>query len=203
MSLFKKFTDCCGATAAFMGCLLFIQKYMAFKPKTDEEYIDWISKSTDYAPEYVETVTKAPSKISQFFTPELIKDVDYRPIAILTALLVISVLVSILVRRLPYVCFTVSIFPATVAMYLFCKGTLFNQPALYLILPLIHVLGNAVECITRDRKDGRHRVWLCAKISMLIPSLTCLVLAVSFIQSRFLLPDGISSRSAAKLLSLT
>ena len=182
MSLFKKFTDFCGGVAAFMGGLFIIQKYMAFKPKTDEQYIDWITDNTDYASDYVESVTEAPGKLSQFLTPNLIgtsaKPLDYRPIVILTILLVVSVLVSRILHKFPYVGFTVSLFPAAVATYLFCKGTLFNQPSLFVMLALVHVFGNAVDCIIRDRQDGRHRLWLCAKVSMLLPSVLCLVFAI-------------------------
>ena len=191
MSLFKKFTDFCGGIGAFMGGLFLIQKYMAFKPKTDEEYIDWISDSTEHASEYIESVTGAPSKISQFMTPELTQNKDYRPIVILTALLIISLLVSRIFQRLPYVCFTVSILPAIVATYLFCKGTLYNQPSLFIVMTLIPVFGNAVECLLRDRKDGRHRLWLCAKISMFIPSVLCLILAAG---SKLISAEGVDKK---------
>ena len=190
MSLFKKFTDFCGGIAAFMGGLFIIQKYMAFKPKTDEEYIDWVKSNTELASEEIETVTAAPGKISQFIDPEITTN-DYRPIIILTVLLVISLLVSRICQRLPYVCFTVSLFPAAVATYLFCKGTLFNQPSLFVMLSLIAVFGNAVECLLRDRKDGRHRLWLCAKISMLVPSILCLVLAAA---SKLVSPEGVEKK---------
>ncbi len=191
MSLFKKFTDFCGGIAAFMGGLFIIQKYMAFKPKTDEEYIDWITENTELASEEIESITAAPGKMSQFLTPELTSNNDYRPIIILTALLVIAVLVSRICQRLPYVGFTVALFPAMIATYLFCKGTLFNQPSLFVVLTLVFVVGNAVDCVIRDRNDGRHRLWLCAKISMFVPSLLCLILATA---SKLLPEEGMEDK---------
>lgn len=177
MSLLKKITDFCGGIAAFMGGLFLIQKYMAFKPKTDEEYIAWLSEKAKDSTEAVSGSAVAPGKLSQFFTPAHAGN-DYRPIAILTALLIVTVLVSRIVARLPYVGFAVSLFPAAMSMYLFCDKTLFNQPSLFVLLSLALLFGNAAECIIRDRQDGKHRLWLCAKMTMLLPSLLCLAFAI-------------------------
>ena len=177
MSLLKKLTDFCGGIAAFMGGLFLIQKYMAFKPKTDEEYIAWLSEKAKDSTESISAVAEAPGKLSQFFNSAHAGN-DYRPIAILTALLIVAVLVSRVVARLPYVGFIVSLFPATMSMYLFCNNALFNQPSLFVLLSLALLFGNAAECIIRDRQDGKHRLWLCAKITMLLPSLLCLTFAI-------------------------
>ena len=178
MSLFKKFTDFCGGIAAFMGGLFIIQKYMAFKPKTDEEYIDWIATDTDLSSEYIESITEAPGKISQFMTPGLTQNNDYRPIVILTLLIVFSLIIARVFQRLPQLCLAVSILPVIVATYMFCKGTLYNQASLFIMLTVIPVLGNAVDCVLRDKEDGRHRLWLGAKLSIAVPSIFCLILAV-------------------------
>ena len=176
MTLFKKFTDFCAGIAAFSGALFLLQKYMVFEPLDDSEYIEWLSYEIKYSNATIaETVTKAPSKIEQFFTPKLINEFDYRLLFILVVTLVLSVLVGVIFRKLPYVCFAFSIIPAVEIAYLFAKERLYTQIGLFLLLGALHVAGNLFECIVRDREDGRHRLWICAKISLLFPALFCLL----------------------------
>lgn len=175
MTLFKKLTDFCAGIAAFVGGLFLLQKYMVFKPLDDKEYIEWLSYETKYSSEAVtETVTEAPSKIKQFFTPALINEFDYRLLAILIVTLAISILVGIVFRKLPYVCFGVSLIPALEIIYLFSLERLYSQIGLFLIAGTLHVAGNVFECISQDKEDGRHRLWICAKISLLFPAAFCL-----------------------------
>lgn len=185
MTLFKKFTDFCAGIAAFMGGLFIIQKYMAFKPKTDEEYIQWISTQPDVSKEYASTVTEAPGKISQFLTPELTKNNDYRPIIVLVLVLVLSIFIGRLLKKRPFVCFLVSILPSLTATYLFCQGTLYTQPGLFFMFSTLPIVGNLVECILRDREDGRHRVWAASKYVMIIPIVLCIAVGTA----HYVLPD--------------
>lgn len=176
MSLFKKFTDFCAGIAAFVGGLFLLQKYMVFNPLTDEEYINWMTYEIKYSNETLsEPITEAPSKIKQFFTPDLISDFDYRLLAILVITLALSVLIGIIFRKLPYVCFFFSLFPAVEITYLFTKNNLYTQVGLFLIFGALHVAGNLFECLIRDREDGKHRLWVCAKISTLFPAAFCLL----------------------------
>jgi hypothetical protein len=179
MSLFKKLTDFCAGIAAFVGGLFLLQKYMTFQPLDDKEYIEWISNelkySSDATDKVTEAVTEAPSKLSQFFTPELINEYDYRLLAILVLTLAVSVIMGIIFKRLPYIPFFFSIIPAVEITYLFTKERLYTQVGLFLIAGALHVAGNIYECIVRDKEDGRHRVWVCAKISLLFPAAFCLL----------------------------
>ena len=176
MSLFKKFTDFCAGIAAFVGGLFLLQKYMVFQPLDDKEYIEWLSYELKYSNETMsETVTEAPSKLTQFFTPELINEFDYRLLFILVVTLVLSVLIGRIFKKLPYVCFFFSLIPAVEITYLFTKKLLYTQVGLFLLLGALHVAGNLVECLLRDREDGRHRLWICAKISSLFPAAFCLL----------------------------
>lgn len=176
MSLFKKFTDFCAGIAAFVAGLFLLQKYMVFTPLTDAEYIRWLSDEIKYGKETAvdETVT-APSKISQFFTPEIINEYDYRLLFILVITLVISILIGRIFKRLPYVCFFFSIIPAIEITYLFTQQRLYTQIGLFLICGMLHVAGNVVECILRDKEDGRHRLWVSSRIAMLFPVAFCLL----------------------------
>ena len=176
MSLFKKFTDFCAGIAAFVGGLFLLQKYMTFKPLTDSEYAHLLSYDVKYNNVTLdEEMIKAPSKIKQFFTPELVSDFDYRMLAILIVTLMLSVIVGIIFRKLPYVCFFFSLVPAVITTYVFTQNALFTQIGLFLIFGALHVAGNLFECVIRDREDGKHRVWLCAKISTLFPAAFCLL----------------------------
>ena len=174
MSLFKKLTDFCAGIAAFVGGLFLLQKYMVFKPLTDSEYTQILSYDSKYSSETLETIT-APSKIKQFFTPELISDFDYRLLAILVVTLILSIIIGIVFRKLPYVCFFFSLIPAAEIAYIFSKNGLFTQIGMFLIFGALHVAGNLFECFVRDREDGKHRLWICAKISLLFPAAVCLL----------------------------
>lgn len=177
MSLFKKFTDFCAGIAAFVAGLFLLQKYMVFTPLTDAEYIRWMADEIKYGKETAsatETLT-APSKISQFFTPEIINEYDYRLLFILIITLVISILIGRIFKRLPYVCFFFSILPAIEITYLFTQQRLYTQIGLFLICGMLHVAGNVVECILRDKEDGRHRLWVSSRIAMLFPVAFCLL----------------------------
>ena len=182
MSLFKKFTDFCAGIAAFVGGLFLLQKYMAFKPLDLERYKNYLTNQSKFENMdiNIEEITEAPSKLRQFFDPDII-NLDYRVMLILVLTLIISVLVGIIFRRLPYVCFFFSLFPAVMTVYMFGKATyIFGssmrgvQIGLFFTAAALHMAGNVVEAIVRDREDGRHRLFVTAKISMLFPAALCL-----------------------------
>jgi hypothetical protein len=85
----------------------------------------------------------------------------------------LSALLGRVFKRLPYVCFGISLLPAMMIAYMYEAGTLYEQIGLFLILGTLHVVGNLVECIIRDREDGRHRASIAAKISTAAPALFC------------------------------
>lgn len=175
MSLFKKFTDFCAGIAAFVGGLFLLQKYMAFKPLDLERYKNYLTNQSKFENMdiSIEEITEAPSKLRQFFDPDII-NLDYRVMLILVLTLIISVLVGIIFRRLPYVCFFFSLFPTVITVYIFGKSLPVTQIGLFFAAAALHVAGNVVEAIIRDREDGRHRLFVTAKISMLFPAALCL-----------------------------
>ena len=180
MSLFKKLTDFCAGIAAFVGGLFLLQKYMLFKPLETKEYIEWLSYEIKYSEgrlphSLLEDITEAPSKLSQFFTPKIANEYDYRLLAILIITLAISIVLGLIFKRLPYVCFFFSLIPALEVTYLFTHERLYTQVGLFLIAAALHVAGNVFECIVRDKEDGRHRLWITAKISLLFPAAFCLL----------------------------
>ena len=170
MSLFKKFTDFCAGIAAFAGGLFLLQEYMNFTPK--EVRAAQMQESAGYEAVLEET-EEVPSKLRQFFSPEYV-DFEYRLLLILALTLIVSALVGRIFKRLPYVCFFVSLFPAIEIAYGFAEGMLYTQVGLFLIVGALHVAGNVVECILLDKEDGRHRLWIASKISTLFSAALCL-----------------------------
>lgn len=175
MSLFKKFTDFCAGIAAFVGGLFLLQKYMAFKPLDLEEYKNYLTNQSNFdnMDISIEEITEAPSKLHQFFDPDII-NLDYRVMLILVLALIISVLAGVIFRRLPYVCFFFSLFPTVITVYMFGKSLPVTQIGLFFAAAALHVSGNVIDAIIRDKEDGRHRLFVTAKVSILFPAALCL-----------------------------
>lgn len=170
MSYFKKFTDFCAGVAAFVAGVFFIRKYMVFKPKEPPESL--ASISTDTAGETLEAVTeKFPGKLEQFLTPDSYN--DYTLLLPLIFFLLLSALLGRVFARLPYVCFAISLIPATLIAYMYEHDMLKEQIGMFLILGALHVIGNFAECLIRDREDGRHRASIAAKISSAAGAFFC------------------------------
>lgn len=184
MSLFKKFTDFCAGIAAFVGGLFLLQEYMPFKPLELEAYKNYLINKNKFSDTDidVESITEAPSKLKQFFTPD-ITDPEYRIILILVLTLVCSVLIGVILKRFPSICFATSLFPLIIVTYFtttynFKNRTPNIQLGLLLAAVALHVAGNVAEAILRDREDGRHRLFVTAKISLLFPAAFCLFFTV-------------------------
>ena len=175
MSLFKKFTDFCAGIAAFVGGLFLLQKYMAFKPLDLEKYKNYLTNQSNFdnMDISIEEITEAPSKLRQFFDPDII-NLDYRVMLILVFALIISVLAGVIFRRLPYVCFFFSLFPTVITVYMFGKSLPVTQIGLFFAAAALHVAGNVIDAIIRDKEDGRHRLFVTAKVSILFPAALCL-----------------------------
>ena len=169
MSYFKKFTDFCAGVAAFVAGVFFIRKYMAFKP---EEPPEVPTVSTDSLGETLEAVTeKFPSKLEQFIKPDASN--DYSLLLPLIFLLLLSAILGRVFARLPYVCFAISLVPATLIAYMYEHEMLYEQIGIFLILGALHVIGNFADCLIRDREDGRHRASIAAKISSAAGAFFC------------------------------
>ena len=151
MSYFKKFTDFCAGIAAFVAALFLLRHYMEFSPPNTE--------------------ADAPSKFSQFLTDSA--TADYKMIISLVLLLTLSVVISIVFRKLPYVGFAFSIIPAAYIGFMFESNILYEQELLFLAASALHVIGNLVECIWRDKEDGSHRLFIASKLSFVIGALCC------------------------------
>ena len=156
MSYFKKFTDFCAGVAAFVAALFLIRKYMSFYP--DEKLLE------------------EQSKLAQFMAG---KNTDATMYVHLIFFLVLSVIVGIIFRKLPYVCLGVSLVPAIYVAFMFGEELLYEQPALYIVAIALHVIGNLAECIFRDKEDGRHRLFVASKVASGVSAAACFIIALS------------------------
>ena len=172
MSYFKRFTDFCAGFAAFVAALFFVRKYMAFEPKESSTGSITPSVSIEAATDLTEQVTeKLPSKLEQFLEPT--EKADYSLLIPLILVLLLSAILGRVLKKLPYVCFGISLLPAMMIAYTFETNTLHAQIPLFLIVALLHVIGNIYECLIRDREDGRHRAFIAAKISSAMGAIMC------------------------------
>ncbi len=170
MSYFKRFTDFCAGVAAFVAALFFLRKYMEFTPiePSNSAASPLPVGSGDAGGQITEEI---PSKLKQFL--ELTDAADYSLLIPLILLLLLSAILGRVFKKLPYVCFGISILPAMMIAYMFETNTLHTQVPLFLAVALLHVIGNISECLIRDREDGRHRAWIAAKISSAIGAVSC------------------------------
>lgn len=135
MSAFKKFTDFCGGFAAFAAIFYLFREFMPFKPKEDP--------------------VSLIQKVKLFFSDE--PQFEYRPYLLLILFLVLSVLVSLIFHRLPYVAFPVSLLPLARSFDMLEREEIYERAMFYVVLAVLHAFGILWECVRRDREDGRQR----------------------------------------------
>ena len=82
-------------------------------------------------------------------------------------------IISVVLRKLPYACFAFSIIPAAYIGFMFETDILYEQELLFLAAAALHVIGNLTECILRDKEDGGHRMFIASKLSFVIGALCC------------------------------
>ncbi|MBE6592694.1 MAG: hypothetical protein E7642_01725 [Ruminococcaceae bacterium] len=152
---------------------------MEFVPEEPPTLSELTTDATDASGETLEAVTEAitevtekfPSKLEQFLEPT--ESVDYSLLIPLVFLLLLSALLGRVFKKLPQVCFGISLLPALMIAYMYEAEMLYEQAALFLILGALHVIGNIVDCLLRDREDGRHRASIAAKISSAAGAFAC------------------------------
>ena len=145
MSSFKKFGNCCAGFVIFTAVMECFCQFMTVSP--DE----------------VESIKE---RILLFFSPENPK--DYRGHVILCLWILLGLALSVLLRKLPYLCFLVSMIPFGYGWLLFFENRIYNRPILIPLLLTIWVVGSVYDCICEDRKRPRGIGFLlgnCASVS--------------------------------------
>ncbi|MBE6547060.1 MAG: hypothetical protein E7668_06455 [Ruminococcaceae bacterium] len=145
MSYFKRFGDFCAGFAAFSAILYVFREFMEFTPKETVPLLE---------------------KLKLFFSDEPRR--EYRTYLILIGLLLLSLLISLLLHRFPYLSFATSVPPLLHIMLMYDAGLLYERPMLYFVLGGVHACGCLAECIRRDREDRRRRAAIAADLCGLV-----------------------------------
>lgn len=169
MSVFKKFTDFCGGIAAFSAIFYLFREFMSFQPRDEVESLI--------------------QKLKLFLSDE--PQLEYRPYLLLILLFLVSLTLSLIFHRLPYLAFPVSLLPLACATDMLSRKEIYEYPMLYVILGALHTFGILWECIRRDREDLRQRSALALNLG------DALVAGVSFlIWSRPRVLEGVTPTEA-------
>lgn len=134
MGYFKKFTDFCCGFAAFSAIVYLLREFMAYSPKEVESTLEKLKMF----------LSTSPSK-------------DYRLYPPLIGLMLLSLTVSLTLRKFPSLPFAVSILPLLRIIFMYNDEKLYERPMLYVILCALHCLGCFLACVQRDRADRRRR----------------------------------------------
>lgn len=150
MGYLKKFTDVGAGIAAAHGAVYLIREFMMFKP---------------------EDVESSSEKLKLFLSVESKR--DYRSLMFLVAVLFLSALAGLILRKLYPVPMVTSLVSFTFVMYLFEESKLYDRPMLFVLLGALHVIGNYADALQRDRRDGKHRARLLANLTHLYAIFFC------------------------------
>lgn len=118
---------------------------------------------------------KEKSKIRLFIDNNL----SYRIYLYIVLTLCFSVLVGIVLRKLPYLCVLASVIPLCYVITVFAAGSLSYHPSLVIVFTLFHAAGNVFYAAGEDRNaPGKHYTalggWLC-QLSALAVAVFCTV----------------------------
>lgn len=150
MSTFRKFTNCCAGFAVFIALMECFTQFMTVSP--DE-------------------LTSMKEKLLLFFSSENSKDYTGHLILILWILL--SLIVSLLFRKKPYVGFAAVTVPFVWSWILFFDGRLYHRAYLIPLLLTLCVAGAVFDCIAMDRRAPKSRGFLVSNLSAATPVLLC------------------------------
>ncbi len=151
MKYLKRFTDFCGGFAAFSAIIYFIGQFLGYKPESTDGMLE---------------------KLKSFISRENTK--NFKAYIIMIGLLVISVVVSRIFERLPFVGLSVSFMPLLWTVFMLASNWLYERPMLYVALAILHTVGNIIYAVSLDREDGKRRGFLCVNVAGGIFGVLCL-----------------------------
>lgn len=135
MRYFKRFGDFCSGFACFAALICLFTEFMTNKFEDGMGFKE---------------------KIKFFF--EGSERVGYKLMLILATMLVISILASVVLKRIPYVTLLFSVPPLMLSVDMVKEEYIENYPMMYILFCGISVLSGVWECISMDRGDGGHRL---------------------------------------------
>lgn len=137
MSYFKKFGDFCSGFACFAALIWLFSEFMS--TKFDEE-LGLKEKIKDF----IDGVGRVNNKL----------------MLTLAIMLALSVLASIVFKRIPFVTPAFSVPPLMLSVDMVRAGQIEDYPMMYILLGGFSVLSGIAECVYMDRRDGGHRAAL-------------------------------------------
>ena len=145
MSYFKKFCDLIGGIGAFFATVFVLGKYMSFDPKDLEE---------------------GQSKLKFFFSND--NSSEYRQYLVFIGLIVLTIVVGQICKKLPWMSLAVSVLPMCQAMSMLYCALFYNNAFFYVAICAIMIVGNLYEVMLLDKERGKSRTALAARIIALL-----------------------------------
>lgn len=152
MSAIKKFSVFCGGFAAFSAAIYLFGQFMSYDPRVEEEL-------------------SILDRFKMFLSREPVK--DYYLYLMLLGLLLLTLALSLIFRKHPWIGFAASILPLLRLMSMFSSEKLYERPMLYVLLCVVQSAGLLYECIRMDRADGKRRAAFGTDLVALIGILLC------------------------------
>lgn len=153
MSHFKKFTDFCAGLSFYVAFSYLFREFLSFSPKNDPTLRE---------------------KLSLFFGSDALR--DYKSHLIFASLLLLSLTVGRLAKRIPAIPFFVSLLPFLYALSMYRDALLYDRPMLHIVLGVLHITGNLADALFFDRTDGKQRAFWVSSVATLCPVLLCLLI---------------------------
>ncbi len=147
MRYFKRFGDFCSGFSCFAALIWLFTEFMS---STFEEELAFKDKFKVFL--------------------EHNGNVERKLMLVLAAMLVISVIASVVFKRLPYVTLLFSVPTLMLSVDMVRDGYIEKYPMMYVLFCGVSVLSGVWECISRDRLDGGHRVGLAGDVVALVAS---------------------------------
>ena len=151
MRYFKRFADFCTGFALFTMALYLFRKFM----------------SADF-PEEIEGIKE---KLKFFFDKDT--EVSRLLMLMMVMLLALSLAASCLLKRFPHIAAVFAVPPLALAMDMISSERIDEYPMLYVILPVMGILGVLFEALRRDREDGKCRGSVSSALISLLTSAFC------------------------------
>lgn len=136
MKYFKRFTDFCAGFSAFMVAIRLFGKFMGYNPDKAEGM---------------------PDKFKLFFAKDNLA--RNRAQLLLVILFIVSLVVSRVFERMPYVTMAVSVLPLIQTFFIFADKRFFEYSWLHIIFAVLHASGSLVYALYLDRVDGKRRAF--------------------------------------------
>lgn len=147
MRYFKRFGDFCSGFSCFAALIWLFTEFMS---STFEEELAFKDKFKVFL--------------------EHNGNVERKLMLVLAAMLVISVIASVVFKRLPYVTLLFSVPTLMLSVDMVRDGYIEKYPMMYVLFCGVSVLSGVWECIAMDRCDGGHRAAYAGDVAALVAS---------------------------------